>query len=54
MGKMGIYLLFKFLNSRLDMLVNTVNKTGVFIQAFYNYISIDAFYLKSLGINGQC
>ncbi|KAM3143943.1 hypothetical protein pb186bvf_003994 [Paramecium bursaria] len=42
-------------NGRLDMLVNVaVNKTNYNITAFYNYISIDAFYLKSLGINGQC
>ena len=46
-------------NGRLDFLVNTISKDEELnprynIAAFYNYISLDAFFLKALGLNGQC
>ncbi|CAD8196839.1 unnamed protein product [Paramecium pentaurelia] len=46
-------------NGRLDFLVNSISmdedqKPRYNLAAFYNYISLDAFFLKSLGINGQC
>lgn len=44
-------------NGRLDFLVNTISKDNknnprYTIVAFYNYISLDAFFIKALGING--
>lgn len=46
-------------NGRLDFLVNSISmdedqKPRYNLAAFYNYISLDAFFLKALGINGQC
>lgn len=41
---------------RLDFLVNVWDseKNTFSISAFYNYLSIDAFFLKALGVDGQC
>ncbi|EAR93627.2 integrin alpha FG-GAP repeat protein (macronuclear) [Tetrahymena thermophila SB210] len=41
-------------DGKLDFMVNTFENGMYSIRCFFNYIQNDAFFLKALGLNGQC
>ncbi|KAL4468178.1 hypothetical protein ABPG72_017159 [Tetrahymena utriculariae] len=41
-------------DGKLDFMVNTYENGIYSIRCFFNYIQNDAFFLKALGLNGQC
>ncbi|KAL4481453.1 hypothetical protein ABPG74_007542 [Tetrahymena malaccensis] len=41
-------------DGKLDFMVNTFENGIYSIRCFFNYIQNDAFFLKALGLNGQC